>query len=229
MYCRKCGAKVDEQSKFCQACGTPTLNSTVPTTQEAPISSLAKDTAIPESRIKMNESDNQQTDWYYLEGSNKKGPFNYAQMADLIRSGSVQRSTLVWTAGLSDWIAAGQGSLSKEFENIVPFAPLSEISDKWIWALAVLPLAIISPAAEYITRLNGLDSWIPIACTVVANIFFLYKDSDELKKAGQDAEKWLFLGLILVPVYLYIRESKTNKKYAPVGIWCLLFVFSLFI
>ena len=86
-----------------------------------------------------------------------------------------------------------------------------------------------SNTVKYFAFLNGWEWWVPVACQIVANVFFICKDIDEIKKAGQDAEAWLYLGLILVPVYLYVRESKTNKKYAPLVVWCVLFFIDLII
>ncbi len=46
---------------------------------------------------------------YYLDGSrNQQGPVPVAEIARLIRSGTIRRDTLVWTAGMPDWRQAGQ-------------------------------------------------------------------------------------------------------------------------
>ncbi len=218
MYCSKCGAKVDEQWKFCKSCGSPVIVSNNQTQQKESLP-VIKD---------LNTSSNQDLskqikEWYYLADSDKLGPLSDNEISELIQRGDIKRNTLVWANGFSDWIPAEQSPLSSKFGNVVPFAPLNTISDKWIWALATIPL-FISIIAKYIVLFNGLEWWIPTACTIIANLFFVYKDIDEIKKAGQNAEAWLFLGLILVPVYLYVRESKTNKKYMPLAVWCLLFI-----
>jgi hypothetical protein len=216
MFCSKCGAKVDEQWKFCKSCGSLVI---VPSDQ-APQKEL-----LPESNQELSK---QTIEWYYLAGSDKLGPVSDNEISEMIQRGDIKRNTLVWATGFADWIPAGQSPLSSKFGNVVPFAPLNTISDKWIWALACLP-AFIFWIVKYFALLNGWEWWVPGACQIVANVFFFSKDIDEIKKAGQDAEAWLYLGLILVPVYLYVRESKTNKKYAPLVVWCVLFFIDLII
>lgn len=44
--------------------------------------------------------------WYYAEGNQKRGPVKPEAIPDLIRSGTIQADTLVWTAGMDNWAAA---------------------------------------------------------------------------------------------------------------------------
>ena len=96
-------------------------------------------------------------------------------------------------------------------------------SDKFIWALATVPLAVswFGPA------LFGLRGTILTIIVIVLNIVFMTCDATELKKAGLDANSWLWLGFVLVPVYLFVRESKTNRNWAPGIVWCVLFFIDL--
>lgn len=59
---------------------------------------------------------------YYLDGSrNQQGPVAIAEIARLIRNGTIRRDTLVWYAGMPEWRPAGQVS---EFASLfVPAAP----------------------------------------------------------------------------------------------------------
>lgn len=157
MYCSKCGAKVDEQAKFCQSCGAPILNKTVPTTQEAANSSTAKDTTIPAKTV----------------------------------------------------------------------------SDKWIWSLAVIPM-LVGSFVGFVTVSSGLNELIPSVCFVILSAIFMALDIDEVNKSLQDNGSVvmhvilvLIIGVILVPFYLFRRESRTNKNYAPGIIWCVLFGISV--
>jgi hypothetical protein len=48
---------------------------------------------------------------YFLDGSrNQQGPVPIAEIARLIRSGTIRRDTLVWYAGMPEWRPAGQVS-----------------------------------------------------------------------------------------------------------------------
>jgi uncharacterized protein DUF4339 len=50
-------------------------------------------------------------DAYYLDGSrNQQGPVPMAEIARLIRGGTIRRDTLVWYAGMPEWRPAGQVS-----------------------------------------------------------------------------------------------------------------------
>lgn len=41
--------------------------------------------------------------WYYAEESNRRGPFDDAAFAELVKSGQVTPETLVWQEGFADW------------------------------------------------------------------------------------------------------------------------------
>lgn len=46
--------------------------------------------------------------FHIAAGGQTQGPFSAAQLGEAIRAGQVSASTLVWTAGMSDWMPAGQ-------------------------------------------------------------------------------------------------------------------------
>ncbi|HEY1542445.1 MAG TPA: GYF domain-containing protein [Xanthobacteraceae bacterium] len=49
------------------------------------------------------------TQYYYLDGArNQQGPVSAADIARLVRSGTIARETLMWFAGMPDWRPAGQ-------------------------------------------------------------------------------------------------------------------------
>ena len=48
-------------------------------------------------------------DCYYLDGArNQQGPVPSEEIARLIRSGTIRRDTMVWSAGMPEWSPAGQ-------------------------------------------------------------------------------------------------------------------------
>jgi uncharacterized membrane protein YhaH (DUF805 family) len=59
---------------------------------------------------------------YYLDGSrNQQGPVPIAEIARLIRSGTIRRYTLVWYAGMPDWRPASQvNELASFFAGAAP-------------------------------------------------------------------------------------------------------------
>lgn len=204
MFCSKCGAKVDEQWKFCKSCGSSVIVTSDQIPQKEPLSELNQ------------ESSKQTMEWYYLAGSDKLGPISDNEISEMIQRGDIKKNTLVWSTGLTDWVPAEQSPLSSKFENVVSFAPASKITDLWFWALAVIPTLSVSLLTFF-----GLFKRHPFL-PLVYNIFFLYEDIKVLKKAGQVVGAWKYWGVIMPPVYLYIRASKTNKQYAPLIVWFLL-------
>ena len=48
------------------------------------------------------------TQWYYVVGSDSKGPFGSQEIEDMIRRGFVGPQTFVWHDGLPAWEAAEQ-------------------------------------------------------------------------------------------------------------------------
>ena len=54
----------------------------------------------------MNAMDDQSTaenEWFYGQSGKKNGPVSQAQILQLIQSSIINRGTLVWKKGFSDW------------------------------------------------------------------------------------------------------------------------------
>jgi len=103
----------------------------------------------------------------------------------------------------------------------------AKLSDKWVWTLACVP--IFGMILEYIVlNVVGFHSeWTGIFIFITLNIIFVSLDISELENKGFHPDGWLWLGLLLVPVYLFIRANKTNKKFGYAITWCVLFMLSL--
>lgn len=46
--------------------------------------------------------------WYFVEGSERRGPIDEAALAQQLQSGALPADTLVWRDGMSDWLPASQ-------------------------------------------------------------------------------------------------------------------------
>jgi hypothetical protein len=101
----------------------------------------------------------------------------------------------------------------------------SNLSNKWAWTLACVPIfgMILSAIIAHIGYNSELLS---VVIFIVLNITFITLDIKELEKNAFKPDGWLWLGVLLVPVYLFVRASKTNKKYGYAITWCVLFVLS---
>ena len=97
----------------------------------------------------------------------------------------------------------------------------ADVSDKWIW-----PLATVGIVVSWISS-SIFGSLISIIICVVLNIVFLTQDIKELKDAGYDPDSWMYMGFFLLPVYLFVRESKTNRNWAPGIVNCVLLFLDL--
>lgn len=111
--------------------------------------------------------------------------------------------------------------------NTGPRIITDTLSDGWIWVLALVPIAL-SMLMDYTGIANsiGFFSWVIV---VGLNIFCLIKDQNELDRFNIKTEGWFFLGCILVPLYLIVREVKTNRNLIPAVLWLFLFAVDLFI
>jgi hypothetical protein len=62
-------------------------------------------------------------DWYCVQGEERKGPFSTSVIKYSIKHGQVNRSTLVWTEGMSDWLPAEETTLAQHFQQAPPPLP----------------------------------------------------------------------------------------------------------
>ncbi len=61
--------------------------------------------------------------WHVAENGATKGPFGEAELAAMVASGGLNRSTQVWTAGQEGWKPAGETELAKLFAMVPPPPP----------------------------------------------------------------------------------------------------------
>lgn len=108
--------------------------------------------------------------------------------------------------------------------NVASSLPDDDVSSKYAWSLATVPILVSWFVAAF-----GFSFWIVTLCTILLNAIFLMLDSDELKKSGINVNSWMWMGVVLVPAYLFVRASRTNKKYGYAIAWCLMFFFDLLI
>lgn len=163
-------------------------------------------------------------EWYYIINNVRRGPCNVNEIISEVTQGNITRDSLVWKKGMQNWIPAGQTSISNILQSTVPTMPKDKVDNRFVWALATIPIL----ASWIITGFLGASQVITII-TIGLNIAFLSLDVKALKKSGINAESWLWLGMVLIPLYLFMRASKTDKKYAYGITWCAMFLLNLII
>ncbi len=198
MFCKNCGMQLTDNTAFCPQCGTKT------------------DVNNYQSGIL--------AEWFYFNGVDKTGPFTQNQIVNMISAGTIVKETLVWKNGLTSWTPAGNTELAACFGHTAAIISAGSITEKWVWALATIPLLVDLLIAIAVPEMNFYVQCI-ILCVI--NCIFITQDVSELKNNGYKVDDWLWLGIVLVPVYLYVRASKTTKNYIPFAVWCGIFVFSL--
>lgn len=65
--------------------------------------------------------------WYYLKGSEQSGPVTLDHVRALVQSGQIDRSTLVWTQSMANWLPLGETELGRQIGGgpppMVPASP----------------------------------------------------------------------------------------------------------
>ena len=100
----------------------------------------------------------------------------------------------------------------------LPLSTAVQISDKWAWLLATIPMSVsivLTVAMPSQTTIIGI-------IVLILNIIFVSLDDNYLKKNDIQTKSWIWTGIILVPVYLFMRAGKTNKHFGPGIVWCVL-------
>ena len=118
------------------------------------------------------------------------------------------------------------------------------LSNKWVWMLTIIPTVIllivpifgIYPNLDYKYSVTNNHLyyeyiWYPViflCISLIVTAILVFIDSRELKRNGIIGNWWI-TGFLLIPVYLFLRASKTNKNYYYTICWFVLFLFYLFI
>jgi len=105
-------------------------------------------------------------DWHYLKSGKQKGPVPKEFIQELARSGQLQRTDLVWTEGMKDWLPAenvselGMSRLTPPPGSAIPGsgAPAQAVSNYLVWSILAtifccLPSGIV--AIIYSSKVNS--------------------------------------------------------------------------
>lgn len=212
MYCPKCGCPTPDDSLFCQSCGSSL--------------SINEEHQAIESSLQISDPDYTIPCWYIFSGNERSGPYSKKQMYEMANNGLVSRGTMVWKAGMIEWVKIELSELNGVLIRTMPPIPMTAISDKWLWALATVPFIdlLIRTFLNYQVAPNPV---VPLIIALVLNSTFLILDMKSLEKSGVNIEKWLWCGILLIPVYLFVRASKTTKNVIPGIVWIILEVLLL--
>ncbi len=139
-------------------------------------------------------------DWYYLKHGEQKGPVSSEFITELAKSGQLQRTDLVWTEGMQDWLPA-ESAPDIAFPSVVPppgstipGQPAETVPNYLVWSIlstvfCCLPGGIV--AIIYSSKVN----------TALA-----LKDYTGAWEASKKAKLWNIISLCvgLVSTLIYI-------------------------
>ena len=152
-------------------------------------------------------------DWYYLKSGEQKGPVPKEFLVNLAQSGQLQRTDLIWTKGMKDWLPA-QSVPEIPFPRItpppgskIPGMPAQTVSNYLVWSILTtvfccLPGGIV--AIIYSSKVN----------TALA-----LGDHGAALEAAKKAKMWNIIGLCvgLVFTVLYSLVSLVPMIFAAMN------------
>lgn len=223
MLCPQCGTNNPDDKKFCSECGTQLKGIQVSQTVD-------NGRPIPNTNV---TSDG----WYYSINNQRFGPVDRYTVSNMLATGNIKPETLVWRAGMPNWLMARETELYSAIQvnyqaapippaipvqpvvNRPEQPPMPKVPNASAWLLATVPLG----ASMLASSIGGESGYyIGIVLTIILNIVFLFIDDSTLRKHGVDTKKWSWCGLLVIPAYLFIRSAKTGKKFGYSIIWCVM-------
>ena len=221
MICPKCGKDNSIETKFCAECGAKLIDLQATDNSKS---------SAPNVNITTGG-------WFYSFNNQRFGPVDHFTVSNMLTTGNITPETLVWRAGMPNWLPARETELFnanpvynqaeptppaipvQPVVNMPEQAPITKVPNSSAWLLATIPLGT-SMIASSIGGQTGY--YIGIVLAFLLNIVFLFIDDSILRKNGVDTKKWSWCGLILIPVYLFIRSAKTGRKFGYAIMWCVM-------
>lgn len=193
--------------KKCLNCGNITLNDTYNFCGNC------------KCKLESIETIDSNTQFWYASSGERKGPCNLNALLELIKSEKIDREDLLWTNGMQNWETIKNSEFIKEFNSPPPINAKS-IDNRFVWAIAFLPVLYLFTDIIF-SNVNILTSLIPF----LLNSIFWILDKNRLRSAGYNVGRWNLWGFFIMPVYLFIRAYKIDKRYG----YAITFIISLFI
>lgn len=174
-------------------------------------------------------------EWYVVDISTNQtyGPYLPNQIMQLYYEGKITADTYVTYQGagrvaqLRDSVFATQLS-SPAFSSPQRLIQqtqtyLRPVKNIWVWFPLIFNIAF-SLLSCFFHELNNY-SWIGCIVFILSLLF----DFREIKKAGYCLGIWAILGFICMPIYLFVRAAKTDKRYTCAVVYTILSLLGVFI
>jgi hypothetical protein len=174
------------------------------------------------------------SDWFFTENGQRKGPVTTTRLLELARTEEINGDTPVWRKGLSDWQPLRTTDPGAYLQDTPPPVAPAHINNALVWTIALAPIAyalfggmiqsyeLENPFEEH-PVLGFLNFFVPAGI----NAALCLLDERQLKLAGY-ADKWLTLfGIMLAPVYLFLRAKRLRQIPSYGIVWVACFILSI--
>lgn len=174
------------------------------------------------------------TDWYFTENGRRIGPVTTANLLELLETEKVSGDTPIWRKGFADWQALRTTALGAYLQDAPPPVAATHVNNSFVWTLAIAPIgyAILTGWRDNEIMQNpygdnSFARFVTLGVPLVLNAALCLLDERQLRRAGY-ADKWLTLfGILLAPVYLFLR-AKRMRQFPSYGIvWVACFILSI--
>lgn len=170
---------------------------------------------------------NDPTQWHYAADGQRFGPVSTEEIAGLVRQGTLNGQSLVWSPAMAEWQPLASTSLASTLGGMSAPPPLTggAVKNDLVWVLAFAPIIglFLEGFASGLTGIAIDSLWF---ITLLLNVGLSTADEKRLVAAGHDTSQmgasWL------VPVYLYKRAEVLRQPQAYFWVWCALFALILF-
>ncbi len=173
-------------------------------------------------------------EWHYNLKGKRNGPVSFDALRQLYANGDIFSDTLVWNTTFgSEWKRLDTvPELRSENTLEPPPLPSSAISDRWIWIIALSPLALglidiwsqETTGKELGSGVYGIGSLVIwLSCVAMDNR--LVTDAGSGKRIAGVAA-WICLSPV---AYLFVRAKRLQKNQLPAIVWVLSFIASVYV
>jgi hypothetical protein len=105
------------------------------------------------------------------------------------------------------------------------WAAPAKVDNSFAWAIAFAPLLIVLINGLLAVMGGGSGATLAFLAAVGLNVALALADSRRVRAAGQNLST--ALAVLLVPVYLFLRQGRLRQNYAIPIVWCVSFLISL--
>jgi GYF domain 2 len=165
-------------------------------------------------------------EWYYTASGERHGPETRETMEIGVNSGNLPAEALVWKSGMTDWRPVSQTDLWAASNEPPPLSGENVNNTAvWIWAFApLIPINAILMAIDLPVSFQAKLMW---TIGFAINMVFWTLDGHQLQRAGHNRDGWGRWGILVVPVYLFIRAAKLKQSNGYAIIWLACFAVSI--